>query len=129
MTKSWTLVVQHQLNSIYRFIIDKEEQIIFNCIEHLFLRTLEVNLLVISISQKKIGVAFVGPNSEAIYSMGDKIESKRIAQKAKVNLIPGFDGVIKDADHCAELAKDIGELLFVDNHFILLCCLMSCLQV
>lgn len=56
----------------------------------------------------KLGVAFVGPNSEAIHAMGDKIESKRIAEKAKVNMIPGYDGVVQDAEHCVTLANDIG---------------------
>ncbi|KAK3788132.1 hypothetical protein RRG08_009678 [Elysia crispata] len=55
-----------------------------------------------------MGVAFVGPNSESIKAMGDKIESKRIAEKAGVNLIPGFDGAVRDADHCLELANQIG---------------------
>ncbi|XP_059172705.1 propionyl-CoA carboxylase alpha chain, mitochondrial-like isoform X2 [Physella acuta] len=57
---------------------------------------------------KEIGVSFVGPNSEAIHAMGDKIESKRIAAKAGVNMIPGYDGAIKDADHCVQLANNIG---------------------
>ncbi|XP_005106150.1 propionyl-CoA carboxylase alpha chain, mitochondrial isoform X2 [Aplysia californica] len=57
---------------------------------------------------KVLGVSFVGPNSEAIHAMGDKIESKRIAEKAGVNMIPGFDGAITDADHCVKLANDIG---------------------
>ncbi|BFZ00362.1 hypothetical protein BsWGS_03400 [Bradybaena similaris] len=57
---------------------------------------------------KEIGVAFVGPNSESIRAMGDKIESKRIAEKAGVNMIPGYDGAIKDVDHCVQLANDIG---------------------
>lgn len=39
--------------------------------------------------------------------MGDKIESKRIAKKAGINMIPGFDGVVKDADHCVQLANEI----------------------
>lgn len=55
-----------------------------------------------------MGVIFVGPNAKSVHAMGDKIESKLIAQKAKVNTIPGFEGIIKDADHCVELAKKIG---------------------
>lgn len=55
-----------------------------------------------------IGVEFIGPHSGSISAMGDKIESKRIADKAKVNLIPGFDGEVRDADHCVELANQIG---------------------
>lgn len=45
--------------------------------------------------QEKLGVAFIGPNWKSIHAMGDKIESKRIANQAKVNTIPGFDGVVK----------------------------------
>lgn len=43
--------------------------------------------------------------------MGDKIESKRIGLKAKVNVIPGFDGVVKDADEAVKLAEKIGEFV------------------
>uniref|UniRef100_A0A2C9K9Y5 propionyl-CoA carboxylase n=1 Tax=Biomphalaria glabrata TaxID=6526 RepID=A0A2C9K9Y5_BIOGL len=55
----------------------------------------------------EIGVAFIGPNSKAIKAMGDKIESKRIATKAQVNMIPGFDGVVEDAEHCVKLSNQI----------------------
>lgn len=59
--------------------------------------------------QAEIGVQFIGPNSEAIRAMGDKIESKRIATAANVNMIPGHDGVVRDQDHCVELANEIGK--------------------
>ena len=55
-----------------------------------------------------MGVAFVGPNSFAISAMGDKIESKRIANKAQVNGIPGFDGEVPDAEEAVKLANEIG---------------------
>ncbi|XP_050401632.1 propionyl-CoA carboxylase alpha chain, mitochondrial [Patella vulgata] len=55
-----------------------------------------------------IGVQFIGPNSKSIFDMGDKIESKRIATKAGVNMIPGHDGVVENADHCVQLANEIG---------------------
>lgn len=42
---------------------------------------------------------FVGPDTHAIHAMGDKIESKLIAKAAKVNTIPGFDGVVKVQAH------------------------------
>lgn len=54
------------------------------------------------------GITFIGPNPAAIEAMGDKIESKKIAAKAGVNTIPGFAGVIKNADHAVEIAKQIG---------------------
>ena len=41
--------------------------------------------------------------------MGDKLESKRMAMAAEVSTIPGFDGILKDADEAVRLAKDIGE--------------------
>lgn len=44
------------------------------------------------------GVAFVGPPVRAIEAMGDKIESKQIAIDAGINTIPGFQGVIQDAE-------------------------------
>ncbi|CAI9727821.1 propionyl-CoA carboxylase alpha chain, mitochondrial-like [Octopus vulgaris] len=56
----------------------------------------------------EMGVAFIGPNSASIQSMGDKIESKRIAGDAQVNLIPGFDGEVQDVEHCVQLANEIG---------------------
>ena len=56
----------------------------------------------------KIGVAFIGPNVRAIAAMGDKIESKKLAQAAKVNTVPGFIGEIKDDAHAKKIAKEIG---------------------
>lgn len=55
------------------------------------------------------GVVFIGPNTHAIHVMGDKLESKRTALEARVNTIPGFDGVVKDADEAVKLANEIGE--------------------
>ena len=40
--------------------------------------------------------------------MGDKLASKRLATDAKVNGIPGYDGVIEDVDHCVQLSREIG---------------------
>ena len=54
------------------------------------------------------GAAFIGPNGEAIRAMGDKIESKKLAADAGVDTIPGFLGVLKDADEAAEVAKKVG---------------------
>nr|KAF6369984.1 propionyl-CoA carboxylase subunit alpha [Myotis myotis] len=53
-------------------------------------------------------VIFIGPDTHAIQAMGDKIESKLLAKKAKVNTIPGFDGVVKDADEAVRIAREIG---------------------
>ncbi|XP_033290979.1 propionyl-CoA carboxylase alpha chain, mitochondrial isoform X1 [Orcinus orca] len=53
-------------------------------------------------------VVFIGPDTHAIQAMGDKIESKLLAKNAKVNTIPGFDGVVKDADEAVRIAREIG---------------------
>ncbi|CAD5110879.1 DgyrCDS244 [Dimorphilus gyrociliatus] len=53
-------------------------------------------------------VVFIGPSSYSIKSMGDKIESKRIASAAKINMIPGFDGEVGDEDHAVEISRQIG---------------------
>jgi propionyl-CoA carboxylase alpha chain len=54
------------------------------------------------------GITFIAPGIEAITSMGDKITSKRIAQEAGVNTIPGYMGVLEHAEQAVEIAKDIG---------------------
>ncbi|XP_071384244.1 propionyl-CoA carboxylase alpha chain, mitochondrial-like, partial [Centroberyx affinis] len=53
------------------------------------------------------GVMFIGPDTHAIQAMGDKIESKLIAKAAKVNTIPGFDGVVKTVEEAVKIAQDI----------------------
>jgi propionyl-CoA carboxylase alpha chain len=54
------------------------------------------------------GVIFIGPNPCAIEAMGDKIESKKFANAAKVSTVPGFLGVIENPEHAAEIADEIG---------------------
>ncbi|MGB6911087.1 MAG: acetyl/propionyl/methylcrotonyl-CoA carboxylase subunit alpha [Methyloceanibacter sp.] len=56
----------------------------------------------------KAGIVFVGPNIKAIEAMGDKIESKKLAAKAKVSTVPGHLGVIKSAKEAAKIADEIG---------------------
>ncbi len=54
------------------------------------------------------GVAFVGPPPNAIAAMGDKIESKKLAKAAGVNVVPGFLGEIDGTEHAVRIAGDIG---------------------
>ena len=56
----------------------------------------------------KANIIFIGPKKRAIESMGDKITSKLIAEKAGVNVIPGFTDVVEDEDHAAKIASGIG---------------------
>ena len=56
----------------------------------------------------KKGIAFIGPKTHAIETMGDKITSKKLADEAGVNTIPGFTDVLRDGDHAVEIAADVG---------------------
>ena len=57
---------------------------------------------------EKEGITFIGPKPKAIEAMGDKIESKKFANAAKVSTVPGYLGEIRDADHAIEIAGEIG---------------------
>ncbi|MDF0542887.1 acetyl/propionyl/methylcrotonyl-CoA carboxylase subunit alpha [Sphingobium sp. H39-3-25] len=54
------------------------------------------------------GIIFVGPPANAIAAMGDKIESKKLAKAAGVNVVPGFVGVIEDTEHAVKISNEIG---------------------
>src|SRR5215831_17585246 len=54
------------------------------------------------------GIVFIGPNPGAITAMGDKIESKKFAQKAGVSTVPGHIGEIDDVAHATRISKEIG---------------------
>ena len=54
------------------------------------------------------GIAFIGPNPDAIDAMGDKITSKRFAAEAGVSTVPGHLDVITDTAHAIRIAEDIG---------------------
>jgi len=54
------------------------------------------------------GIAFIGPNVRAIEVMGDKIASKKFAEKSRVNTVPGDLTVIADAAHALEVSEKIG---------------------
>jgi propionyl-CoA carboxylase alpha chain len=57
---------------------------------------------------EKAGIVFIGPNPGAIAAMGDKIESKKAAAKAKVSTVPGHLGVIADEKQAVKIADEIG---------------------
>ncbi|MFC3677545.1 acetyl-CoA carboxylase biotin carboxylase subunit [Ferrovibrio xuzhouensis] len=57
---------------------------------------------------KEAGIAFIGPNVDAIYAMGDKIESKKLANKAGVSTVPGFLGAISGTEEAVKIATEIG---------------------
>ena len=71
----------------YGFLSENEE----------FSRTLEEN-----------GIVFIGPKAPSVAAMGDKIASKKLAQQAKVNIIPGYNDPIDTPEQAVEIAKKIG---------------------
>lgn len=56
----------------------------------------------------KENIAFIGPPVNAIAAMGDKIESKKLAKEAGVNVVPGFVGEIDDTEHAVRISDEIG---------------------
>ena len=56
----------------------------------------------------KEGIIFIGPTTDAIAAMGDKIQSKRLAAKSGVPVIPGYDGEITNATDALTIAQKIG---------------------
>jgi propionyl-CoA carboxylase alpha chain len=54
------------------------------------------------------GIAFIGPRHFSIAAMGDKIASKKLANEAKVNTIPGYNDAIATPEQAVEIAKGIG---------------------
>ncbi len=54
------------------------------------------------------GIAFIGPPAGAIEAMGDKITSKKLAAAAGVTTIPGYMGLIRDAEEAVKIATQVG---------------------
>ncbi|WP_180683304.1 acetyl-CoA carboxylase biotin carboxylase subunit [Tepidicella baoligensis] len=54
------------------------------------------------------GLVFIGPKAHSIAAMGDKIASKKLANEAGVNTIPGYNDPIPSAEKAVEIAKGIG---------------------
>ena len=57
---------------------------------------------------KKDGVTLIGPTDKVIKMMGDKIEAKKMAQKANVSTVPGYLGEIDDVEHAKVIAGELG---------------------
>lgn len=57
---------------------------------------------------KEHGITFIGPSSEHIRLMGDKIAAKRAVKDAGIPVVPGSDGAIQDEDTAKRVARDIG---------------------
>ncbi|MDM0013677.1 acetyl/propionyl/methylcrotonyl-CoA carboxylase subunit alpha [Variovorax sp. J22P168] len=54
------------------------------------------------------GIVFIGPKHASIAAMGDKIASKKLANEARVNTIPGWNDAIETAERAVEIAREVG---------------------
>ncbi len=54
------------------------------------------------------GIVFIGPPVEAMRLLGDKVEARKLARKAKVPTVPGSEGTIPDETEALKLANEIG---------------------
>ena len=57
---------------------------------------------------EEAGIVFIGPKHHSIAAMGDKIASKKLANEAKVNTIPGWNEAILSPEQAVKIAQDIG---------------------
>ncbi|MCY3770162.1 MAG: acetyl/propionyl/methylcrotonyl-CoA carboxylase subunit alpha [Gammaproteobacteria bacterium] len=57
---------------------------------------------------EEAGITFIGPGTHALEVMGDKIASKKLAAGAGVNTIPGYTGVVPDAQAAVEISNEVG---------------------
>ncbi|HAQ58113.1 MAG TPA: pyruvate carboxylase, partial [Opitutae bacterium] len=63
------------------------------------------------------GITFVGPSSDLLARMGDKIEARKIADQANVPTLPGTEDPISDPDAALKTAKKIGFPLIIKAAF------------
>ncbi len=54
------------------------------------------------------GIAFIGPDPESMRQLGDKVAARALAKKARVPVVPGSEGEIKDEAEAIKLANKIG---------------------
>ena len=62
---------------------------------------------------EKKGITFIGPTSQTITDMGDKVQARKMMVKAGVPILPGTEDAIKDADEAVAYAKKIGYPIMV----------------
>jgi len=54
------------------------------------------------------GITFIGPPVEAMQLLGDKVAARKLARQAKVPVVEGSEGIIKDESEALKLANKIG---------------------
>ena len=54
------------------------------------------------------GITFIGPPVEAMQLLGDKVQARKLARKAKVRVVPGSEGAVEDESQALKLADKMG---------------------
>ncbi len=57
---------------------------------------------------EQYGITFIGPRSEQMATLGNKVQARTLAARAGVPMLPGSDGVLQDERRALALAKEIG---------------------
>ncbi|MCP4592909.1 MAG: acetyl-CoA carboxylase biotin carboxylase subunit [bacterium] len=57
---------------------------------------------------RECNIEFIGPSAEAMRQLGDKAMARTIAKKAKVQTVPGSEGVLESNEEAYALAEKIG---------------------
>ena len=57
---------------------------------------------------RECGIGFIGPPVEAMEMLGDKVQARKLARKAKVRVVPGSEGVVEDESQALKLAAKFG---------------------
>ncbi|TWT59377.1 acetyl-CoA carboxylase biotin carboxylase subunit [Rubinisphaera italica] len=57
---------------------------------------------------RECSIEFIGPHHSAMEQLGDKVSARKIAADAKVNVVPGSDGLVTDEKTALEVAGKIG---------------------
>ncbi len=57
---------------------------------------------------EKRGIKFIGPSSEVIKLLGDKVEAKKLAKKVGIPVVPGSEEAVKDVKEAVSMANEIG---------------------
>jgi len=57
---------------------------------------------------QECGIGFIGPPVEAMELLGDKVQARKLARKAKVRVVPGSEGIVEDESQALKLAAKFG---------------------
>lgn len=57
---------------------------------------------------EKNGLIFIGPGSESIRVMGDKLAAKAAVKSYEIPMVPGVDKAVQDVESATEIADEIG---------------------